>query len=41
MKYGIRSIPTLLVFKNGEIVDRAVGAMPKSELAKKLDGQLA
>ena len=41
MKYGIRSIPTLLVFKNGEIVDRAVGAVPKSTLAQKLDGQLA
>jgi len=41
MKYGIRSIPTLLVFKNGEIVDRAVGAVPKSQLAQKLDGQLA
>jgi thioredoxin 1 len=31
----------LLVFKNGEIVDRAVGAVPKSQLAQKLDGQLA
>lgn len=41
MKYGIRSIPTLLVFKNGEIVDRAVGAVSKSQLAQKLDGQLA
>ena len=41
MKYGIRSIPTLLVFKNGEIVDRAVGAVPKSTLVQKLDGQLA
>jgi thioredoxin 1 len=41
MKYGIRSIPTLLIFKNGEIVDRAVGAVPKNQLAQKLDGQLA
>ena len=41
MKYGIRSIPTLLVFKNGEIVDRAVGAVPKSTLVQKLDSQLA
>jgi len=41
MKYGIRSIPTLLVFKNGEIVDRAVGPVAKNTLAQKLDGQLA
>jgi thioredoxin 1 len=39
-KYGIRSIPTLLVFKNGEIVDKQVGAVNKSTLAKKLDAQL-
>ncbi len=40
-KFGIRSIPTLLVFKNGEIVDKQVGAVNKSVLAKKLDAQLA
>ena len=39
-KYGIRSIPTLLFFKNGEIVDRQIGAVPKSILAKKLEAQL-
>jgi thioredoxin 1 len=39
-KYGIRSIPTLLVFKNGEIVDKQIGAVNKSILAKKLDAQL-
>lgn len=39
-KFGIRSIPTLLVFKNGEIVDRQVGAVPKSALSQKLDKQL-
>jgi thioredoxin 1 len=39
-KYGIRSIPTLLVFKNGEIVDKQIGAVNKSILAKKLDTQL-
>jgi thioredoxin 1 len=40
MKYGIRSIPTILFFKNGEVVDRSVGAVPKSQLSQKLDGQL-
>jgi len=39
-KYGIRSIPTLLVFKGGEIVDKQVGAVPKGVLAQKLDAQL-
>ncbi len=39
-KFGIRNIPTLLVFKNGEIVDKQVGAVPKSVLAGKLDQQL-
>lgn len=40
-KYGIRSIPTLLVFKGGEIVDKQIGAVPKGVLAQKLDAQLA
>ncbi len=39
--YGIRNIPTLLVFKNGQIVDKQVGVVPKAVLAKKLDAQLA
>ncbi len=37
MKYGIRSIPTLLVFKKGEVVDRIVGAASKPKIAEKLD----
>jgi len=36
MKYGIMSIPTMLVFKNGALVDRFVGAMPKEMLLQKL-----
>tara|TARA_A100000164_G_scaffold185433_1_gene164645 strand:- start:334 stop:657 length:324 start_codon:yes stop_codon:yes gene_type:complete len=40
-KFGIRSIPTLLVFKGGEIVDKQVGAVPKSVLSKKIEAQLA
>jgi len=40
MKFGIRSIPTLLIFKNGQIVDQIVGAVPKSVLKKQLDAQL-
>lgn len=31
-RYGIMSIPTLLLFKNGQLVDKAVGAMPKGQL---------
>ena len=41
MKYGIRSIPTILFIKNGEVVDRSVGAVPKSQLSQKLKEQLA
>ena len=40
MKYGIRSIPTLLFFKNGELVDRLVGASSKSAIAQKIDALL-
>ncbi|MGQ9691278.1 MAG: thioredoxin [Thermoproteota archaeon] len=36
MQYGIMSIPTLLVFKNGKLVDRIVGAMPRQILEQKI-----
>jgi thioredoxin 1 len=39
-KYGIMSIPSFLIFKNGEVVDSATGAMPADALAKKLDAVL-
>jgi len=40
-RYGVRSIPTLLVFKGGQIVDKQVGAVPKSVLSQKLQAQVA
>ncbi len=39
-KYGIRNIPTILFIKNGEVVDKQVGASPKATLAGKLDAIL-
>lgn len=36
-KYGIRNIPATLYFKNGEVVDKQVGAAPKSTLVNKLN----
>ena len=40
MKYRIMNIPTLLFFKNGAMVDRSVGAMPKSALVDKINANL-
>jgi len=39
-KYGIRSIPALIFFKNGQPVDQIVGAVPKGALKKKIDSVL-
>lgn len=41
VKYGIRSIPALLIFKDGEVVDQIIGAVPKTQLEKHLDAQIA
>ena len=40
VKYGVRSIPTILTFKDGEIVDKQVGAVSKETLKNILDSQL-
>ncbi len=39
-KFGIRSIPTLLFFKNGAVVQQLVGAYPKSKISEKLESAL-
>ncbi|MEO6260782.1 MAG: thioredoxin [Thermoanaerobaculia bacterium] len=39
-KFGVTSIPTLMMFKDGKLVDRAIGAMPKGELQKFIDRNL-
>ena len=40
MRYRIMSIPTLIFFRNGQMVDRSVGAMPKSMLVEKINANL-
>jgi thioredoxin 1 len=40
MKYGVRSIPALIFFKDGKPVDQVVGALPKGALKKKIDAVL-
>ena len=39
-KYGVRGIPTLMMFKNGTLVDQKVGALPKSRLVEWVDEHL-
>jgi len=41
MKYGIMSIPTLMIFKNGEVSERIVGAQPKQAITEKIKTVLA
>jgi thioredoxin 1 len=41
MQYGIMSIPTLGIFKNGELIDAVIGAVPKRTLKAKLDEHLS
>ena len=41
MKYGIRSIPTILILKNGEVVGKQVGTTTKKALADQIDSALA
>ena len=40
VQFGVRNIPTILFIKNGEVVDKQVGAAPKSVLAGELDAQM-
>jgi len=40
MKYGVRSIPTILILKNGELVDKHVGVASKQALADKINAHL-
>ena len=40
-KYGVQALPTIMVFKGGEIVDRKVGALPKEQITQMLDPHLA
>jgi thioredoxin 1 len=39
-KYGVRGIPTLMIFKGGQVVDTRVGGMPKAQLAEWITGKL-
>ena len=39
-QHGIMSIPTMMIFKNGELVDRLVGALPKPAIMEKLEPHL-
>jgi thioredoxin 1 len=40
IKYGVRSIPTVLIFKGGKVVDTIIGAVPKIQLKQKLEAAI-
>lgn len=40
-EFGIRSIPTLLIFKEGKVADQVIGAVPKTQITEKLDAVLS
>ena len=40
-EFGIRSIPTLLIFKGGKVADQIIGAVPKGQITEKLEAALA
>jgi thioredoxin 1 len=40
VKFGIRSIPTMMIFKDGKVADKVIGAMQKNALIAKIDAQL-
>jgi thioredoxin len=40
IKYGVRSIPTLLIFKDGKLKDTIIGAVPKGQIVQKLNAAL-
>lgn len=37
IKYGVRSIPTLLIFKNGQVKETIIGAVPKAQIVQKIN----
>ena len=39
-KYSVRGVPTLMIFKGGEVVDTRVGGMPKAQLQEWIEGQV-